>query len=281
MSNNIFNTRQEVNQANILQGQTRTYDNNNIVIRTGKIPNEEVALLRASNFLNRTTFLSLTRGVPINDLDITIQTTPGRFDIASQSSEDTFGTGTGAWAIQIDGVDSNWDRQTEIINLDGQNPVSSVNTFQGINEILVVASGSAVFNQGKISVAPLGETFNASGEPTTTLYGCIDIEWNASNLGFHYVPRGFFYIPHNYIVNGGATPQKPSQLEVFINPIGLGLPTQKIAIQEFTEVAGYELKAMPNVPEKSIAFITGRLTSSGNINQVVWFQFVKKKIGSA
>lgn len=232
---------------------------------------EEV--IRGSKILTSQTFSSLTRGAPINGLDITLQTSAVQLSIASNNANDT-SAGTGLTLVRIRGVDSNWDEITEDISLNGQTPVITTKTFRGVNELIGLTAGATGYNEGDISVSFSGETFTA-GEPDTTLYACIEAEWSSSNLGFHYTINNFHYIPINYITNSSSTLNNQIEAEVFIQP--LGLARQKIALQSFVTSVNYELKAMPVVPPKSVVYINARNTSASSNNFTIWFQFLKIK----
>ena len=230
-------------------------------------------LMRATNDVLTTTFQIMTRGAPINGIEISIQQSAEVLQLASNNANDTV-AGTGLRTILIAGVDASWAEQIEIINLNGTTPVSTLLTWRGVNDITGIGAGTNKKNFGDISFTNSTDTFTA-GEPDTVLFYCIKATWSVMNGGVLYVPIDCNYYAANYIVNTSATEAKPVEAEVFVEPFGL--PIQTIAIQTFTTAASYELKAFPPIPPKSIVSITGRNTSAGQNNFIVWFQFLCKK----
>lgn len=82
--------------------------------------------------------------------------------VSSSTSDDT--GGTGATQLVIFGVDENWDEVTEVIAPDGTTPVTTTNSFIGINRMTIFTSGSSDSNVGKITA-----TASSSGNIMATM----------------------------------------------------------------------------------------------------------------
>ena len=72
-------------------------------------------------------------------------------DVVSTSTDDDAG-GTGATAIVIYGVDSNWEDIIEVVTMDGTTAVTTTNSYFGINRIALYTAGSTNANVGDINI---------------------------------------------------------------------------------------------------------------------------------
>lgn len=73
-------------------------------------------------------------------------------DVVSSSADDDDTTGTGAWTVQIYGLDSNYDEINETITLDGVTPVTSSNSYLRLNRAIVRTAGTGGSNAGTITI---------------------------------------------------------------------------------------------------------------------------------
>ena len=71
--------------------------------------------------------------------------------ITSSSADDTNITGSGAWLIQLVGLDGSYNEINEIVALDGTNPVTSVNTYLRCSVAIILTAGSSGHNVGAIT----------------------------------------------------------------------------------------------------------------------------------
>lgn len=81
---------------------------------------------------------------------VNIMTTADTLDIVSSSANDATG-GTGASFIQISGIGADNLSQTELITINGTTPVTTVNTWLGVNRMFVLTSGTLETNDGDIT----------------------------------------------------------------------------------------------------------------------------------
>ena len=124
--------------------------------------------------------------------------------VSSTSTLDTL-AGTGAQKISIDCLDINYEPFSEIVELDGQNPVTmsgSCFRVQGIGT-KVIQVGSLEKNAGIIYV---GFGAVAVGVPAT-IYNLIRLGVNASGSGFFTIPAG--YKGFLYDVQASSPSNKP------------------------------------------------------------------------
>ena len=77
-------------------------------------------------------------------------TTAVAVELVSDNAQDTNTTGTGAWTVSITGLDANWDQLTEIVEMNGLNPVTTQNTFIRVYRMRVVSAGSSGREAGLI-----------------------------------------------------------------------------------------------------------------------------------
>ena len=89
-------------------------------------------------------------------------------DVSSDDAADT-AAGTGARSVEIQGLDENWEPQTETITLAGATLVTSVGTFRRVYRVKVQTAGSGATNAGTITCHHTTTTANvfAAVQPTT------------------------------------------------------------------------------------------------------------------
>ena len=71
-------------------------------------------------------------------------------NVVSTDANDT-SAGTGARTVEIEGLDSNWDVQTETVSMNGTTNVTTTNTFLRVYRVRVVTAGSTGVNEGTIT----------------------------------------------------------------------------------------------------------------------------------
>jgi len=127
--------------------------------------------------------------------------------VSSSSTADTL-AGTGAQKISIDCLDINYEPFTDIIELDGRNPVSMPGKcfrLQGTGT-KVIQVGVGEQNAGTIYVGT-GEI--DTGEPAV-IYNLINISENLSDSGFFTIPVGF--TGYFYDVQASSVSNKPLKM---------------------------------------------------------------------
>jgi hypothetical protein len=82
---------------------------------------------------------------------INIMTSADTLDIVSTSTQDVSG-GTGANLLQITGIDGDFNIVSEFISINGTTPVTTVNSYLGVNRVNVINSGSNLANVGTVTI---------------------------------------------------------------------------------------------------------------------------------
>ena len=90
--------------------------------------------------------------------------------VSSSASDDGSPVGVGARTILIRGVNSLWEDTTEIVTLDGTTPVITTSTWLGVNNAIVLTSGTSKANVGSITItATTSTTAQAYIEPLESM----------------------------------------------------------------------------------------------------------------
>lgn len=105
----------------------------------------------------------------------------------SSSSTDDAAAGTGARTVYIGGVKANFDSVSEIVTLNGQTAVNTVNEYRYVNYFYVVTVGSGGENAGNINA---GTGTVTAGVPAV-LYDIIAIGYNQRTTAHFCVPAGY------------------------------------------------------------------------------------------
>jgi len=121
-----------------------------------------------------------------SDGTITFPTVATVMKISSSSTEDT-AAGVGARTVVITGVDGNYDVISEIIILNGQTPVNTVNLYFRINGLAVSSGGSNGTASGTIYA---GDGVVTAGVPAT-VFDQIPVGWNTRQTATYTVPAGY------------------------------------------------------------------------------------------
>lgn len=104
--------------------------------------------------------------------------------VVSTDTNDTNSSGTGARTVTIEGLDANYELQSETIALNGTSLVDSANTYTRVFRAYVVTSGSSnqAFNAGTITIAHKVTTAN--------IFGIISAGRNQTRTGCYTIPAG-------------------------------------------------------------------------------------------
>ena len=105
-----------------------------------------------------------------------------QLEVFSASANDTIAGGTGAQAVAIRYLDTDFIEQTEVVLLSGVTPALTVATnIYRLQALSTALTGSSGFNEGDITVQVAG-----GGDPRA----CMMAEENNSLHGFYTVPAG-------------------------------------------------------------------------------------------
>ena len=106
--------------------------------------------------------------------------------VVSSSIQDDFGGGTGAGKITITGVDINYELVTEIVELNGQSNVATVNKYWNIHRAYVSTKAPTGTDAG--AVGTITVTSGAAGNP---VLANIAIGYNQTQSTIYMVPKGY------------------------------------------------------------------------------------------
>jgi hypothetical protein len=120
--------------------------------------------------------------------------------LSSDSNSDSI-TATGAWTVQIFGLDGEYNPQFETMNIYGTNPAYTTGQYIRIHRFKIVTAGSTGGGVGTIYV---GEGAVAAGVPAT-VYGTIDNGWNQTLMAVYTVPAGKTGVLSHWSVAFGKT----------------------------------------------------------------------------
>lgn len=110
----------------------------------------------------------------------TFPTAAETLEVFSASANDT-STGTGAVAINIQGLDSNYDEISETVVMSGTSVVTTTALFLRVNLVFVVSTGSSETNEGEITIR------NSSSQ---TILAIVGAEKGLSSQVVATVPNG-------------------------------------------------------------------------------------------
>lgn len=133
--------------------------------------------------------------------------------LSSDATTDVYGSGSGAWVAQVDGLDTNWDPITETVNLNGRNPVTTVNSFLRVNALTIVAVGTNGYNNGAVYA---GYGTVTAGVPASILSAIPATENIASQI-IYSTPAGFILETLGYRASMSAS----GTMRFKVRPFGL------------------------------------------------------------
>jgi len=124
---------------------------------------------------------------------------------ASSSSANDAAAGTGARTLLVSGLDANYDEIQEVVALNGQTPVNTVNTFLRIWTLAILSAGSGETQAGTIYI---GTGAVVAGVPAN-IYNLCEIGFNNSQAIQWTVPRDYtaFLVQVNASTSQSATNQ--------------------------------------------------------------------------
>lgn len=102
--------------------------------------------------------------------------------VTSTSSSDSAAS-TGARSVYIEGLDANWNIQSETIATSGLTPAVSVNTYRRVNRAYIVAAGNGAVNAGDITIQ--------HNTTTANIFARILTGFGQSKQAVYTVPAGY------------------------------------------------------------------------------------------
>ena len=247
----------------------------NMDIRTGLVPGSIRALVHGFHLAvdgASTPVLAPNAGVgSVPDYTVQFAAATTLRLISTSANDDA--AGTGVTLVQIDGLDANYNKQIELVTMNGTSfTTATTNTFIAVNEMISAAAGSGMVNAGDIYCSDATDTATA-GVPDNIIYHGIKVGWGVSMTAIYTVPLGFTAINIHYNwASGAATNANP----------GVFHPTSRVGGVDLVNAylwadrgAGdYPLPSALPLPEKTILYIrTSRFSSSTPISLGSYWHF--------
>lgn len=197
-------------------------------------------------------------------------TAASTMSIVSDSALDTFGTGTGAWVLQVDGLDANYEPISELVNMNGLTPVVTTQLFFRISDLTAVAGGSAFTSYGA----------TPSNQGTITCTCVLDATVTANILpnygryltSFSTVPAGtdgYLVTPQASLIRVGGASGNMAEFTFLVKPPGGGWVTwgRSSASVVGSSFVAARFEPYPSIPEKYD--ITTRVSYVTDNNSIV------------
>ena len=135
----------------------------------------------------------------------------------SSSSTDDAAAGTGARTVQLYGLDADYNEINEIVTLNGQTSVNSVNSFLRINRMVIRSAGSGEINAG---VVYAGTGAVTSGVPDNK-YATISVGDGQTLMALWTVPAGYTaYLFQTHVTAACTTSNKLLTATIVARPFG-------------------------------------------------------------
>lgn len=188
----------------------------------------------------------------------TLLTSPEVIQISSSSANDT-AAGTGARTLRIEGLDGNYDLQSEIVVLNGVTPVNTVNTYLRVHRLTAISAGSTGINQGNIDA--VSAITMATHARITALLGRSE--------------KTQFTCPRNHImpvtdVKAGVERNDEAEWRFYLRPFG-EIFTLRDGFKIFENTVVYSLKIPFPIPPR--ADISLRAVNTGAGSTIITFEY--------
>jgi hypothetical protein len=129
-----------------------------------------------------------------------IMTSADTLNVVSTANNDNSG-GQAARTIVLVGIDANGDYQEETVTMNGQTPVTTTNSWLGINRAYVASVGNSNYNQGDITISDTSAIFGTQAQ--------IPSMKGITQQSIFHVPSGHKFLSDWLEINAsrqGATP---------------------------------------------------------------------------
>jgi hypothetical protein len=179
--------------------------------------------------------------------------------VSSSSANDT-ANGTGARTVYVEGLDANHNEIEEIVTLNGQTAVLTVQSFLHINQAYVATAGSSLSAEGDIY---FGDGTVTAGVPAT-VYDLIKFDYNQRITGSYTIPAGFTAYLSQGLFSAGQ-PGGSAQVSGRLMTVGVDGVRRTIAITTVNNgAADYVFEYPVRIPEKTTLEATAQSSSNNN-----------------
>jgi len=140
--------------------------------------------------------------------------------VSTDVNDDTDGGGTnaGARTVDIGGLDTNGNLQSETVTLDGTGNVATVNAYTIIHRMIVATAGTSDRNEGTITA-----TAQTDGTVTAQIEFNASLPTNQTEMAIYRIPTGFLglCVAFFYQINAGSPAADFTVCLVAQNPGGV------------------------------------------------------------
>jgi hypothetical protein len=133
-------------------------------------------------------------------------TSATQVDVTSTSTNDTNG-GSGARTLLIQGLNSDFEKISETIILEGTDTVTTTKSFLRLNKVVVLTAGSNGTNAGDIEGVPTGGGNTCFFVSTGT---------GLSHHGFYTVPKDHTLVIKNVVLTAGKTQSALVEINLYV-----------------------------------------------------------------
>jgi len=148
-------------------------------IAKGLVPGHRIITIRSHSH----TIGAAEQIIWCETVDYVFPPVPTLMNVSSSDVDDVLG-GAGLWNVTVFGLDANWVEQVEVVSLNGQNPVSTVNQYIRINSLHGNSAGGSETNEGDVY---LGVGPTVAGVPAT-IYSLVCAGEGNSLVGLYSIP---------------------------------------------------------------------------------------------
>lgn len=239
----------------------------------GDIENESVILLSGMTVNLTTTYRTLWG----EDALYVFPSSSSIMTLSSSSANDAFG-GTGANLVLVSGLNSDYEEISEVVQLNGQTPVSTVLSFFRVNLLTVIKAGSVESADG---IVYIGTGTVSTGKPANVFSSVLSGSFLAEQL-IYTVPKGatlytiisFFSADSNKVTKFKPTLSVPSDLG---SPLGVSTLTGSFVPFIIQGQVTIETLGIQSSPEKSDITIEALQTSGSGDTAAAYFQNILKR----
>jgi hypothetical protein len=126
---------------------------------------------------------------------------------------------TGAHTVLIEGVNGSYEPVSEIVTLEGQTQVDTVNSYLRVNKMIVLTAGTGGTSVGVIYAG----TGSAGGGLPTAIFNRTGVNSNESESAFYTVPAGYTAYINAWTMSSANTAENnntSTQFILRIRPLG-------------------------------------------------------------
>ena len=190
----------------LFDGDQEFTPNFEFAVARGEIPNTTYQHKFGANLAVGATFETVWTGSAV----FTYLAAASALNITSTSTDDVMTSGTGAWTVNILGVDGDYNEINETVELNGQTSVATTKTFLRVYRMKVLTAGTGLTNAGIIYA---GTGTNTTGTPANK-YGAIAAGYAQTLMALYTVPLEYTAFLSRFAVSSAVSKAVTARLMV-------------------------------------------------------------------